>query len=81
MLVMLLVVSYKLNYQWREHFSMTQHYKAEMEKSMNALGYLLPEFVKKRVSQGERVLTQEQGRVSVLFCNICKLTYWTLPVQ
>ena len=40
-------------------------------KNAAILGFLLPSFVRKRVKEGVRYISEDQGIVTVLFCDIC----------
>jgi class 3 adenylate cyclase len=40
------------------------------EKTQRILGFLLPSFVKKKVKDGVRYIAEDQGTVTVLFCDI-----------
>ena len=42
-----------------------------MKKSRRILGFFLPSFVRNRVIDGVRHLSEEKGEVSILFCDIC----------
>ena len=41
-----------------------------MERSQNALGCLLPGFVKDRVKSGARYIAEDQGEVTIIFIDI-----------
>ncbi|CAG9331780.1 unnamed protein product [Blepharisma stoltei] len=43
---------------------------SEMEKSEQVLNFVLPAFVRKRVKDGIRYIAEDQGVVSILFCDI-----------
>lgn len=63
--------TYNLEYTKRKEFIMVSNVSNEMEKATNVLELLLPEFVISRVKDGVRYISEDQGIVSVLFCNIC----------
>ncbi|CAG9334460.1 unnamed protein product [Blepharisma stoltei] len=65
------LISYVIEKSRREEFARIQHDKQEVEKSMSVLNFLLPAFVRKRVKDGARYIAENQGTVSVLFCDIC----------
>lgn len=54
----------------REHFKLLRTTEIEIQKSKSIIGYLLPQFVIKRVRDGVRYIAEDQGNVSVLFCDI-----------
>jgi phospholipid-translocating ATPase len=44
--------------------------KIDVERSQRILSFLLPAFVKKRVKDGARYIAEDQGTVTILFCDI-----------
>ena len=44
---------------------------SQTNKAADVLGLLLPHFVTTRVKNGTRYISEDQGIVTVLFCNIC----------
>jgi magnesium-transporting ATPase (P-type)/class 3 adenylate cyclase len=61
---------YSMERNSRERFRLTQIIKLEVEKSQSILSFLLPAFVKDRVRDGARYIAEDQGTVSILFCDI-----------
>ena len=65
------VISYHIDKSKREEFLLVQTVELEMQKSKSVLNYLLPAFVRKRVKDGVRFISENQGVVSIIFCDIC----------
>jgi len=61
---------YSIEKNSRERFRLRQITRLEVEKSQAILGFLLPAFVKDRVREGARYIAEDQGTVSILFCDI-----------
>lgn len=61
---------YSIEKNSRERFKLNQIMSLEVEKSQTILGFLLPAFVKDRVREGARYISEDQGTVSILFCDI-----------
>ncbi|OMJ88945.1 hypothetical protein SteCoe_9054 [Stentor coeruleus] len=53
-----------------EHILMNKA-RAGIDKTHSILSIMLPQFVKNRVKDGVRYISENQGDVSVLFCDIC----------
>ena len=64
------IIAYQLDKSKRDEFILLKKRRIEMEKSENVLKYILPAFVRKRVKNGVRYIAEEQGTVSIVFCNI-----------
>ncbi|CAG9325163.1 unnamed protein product [Blepharisma stoltei] len=64
------IVGYKIEMNRREKFILIKKVEAEVEKSKQVLSCILPRFVKNRVKNGVRYIAEDQGIVSVLFCDI-----------
>lgn len=69
--ILCLILSYNIENHKREEFLHIQSAEDHFNKSSQILSYLLPDFVKKRVNDGIRYIAEEQGIVSVIFCDIC----------
>jgi magnesium-transporting ATPase (P-type)/class 3 adenylate cyclase len=65
------IIGYKLEKSRRINFQLMQRVVMEVQRSQNILSFLLPSFVKKRVKDGVRYIAEDQGVVSILFCDIC----------
>ena len=65
------VVGYALEYSRREEHKLAKIKESEIQKAQGILSFLLPSFVKKRVKDGKRYIAEDQGVVTVLFCDIC----------
>jgi magnesium-transporting ATPase (P-type)/class 3 adenylate cyclase len=68
--VLALAGGYFLERNTRERFRLAQITKLAVEKSQAILSFLLPAFVKDRVAEGARYIAEDQGTVSILFCDI-----------
>ena len=64
------LVAYHLDKSKRLEFVLVQQVQVEIQKSKSVLSYLLPAFVTKRVQDGVRYISDYQGVVSVIFCDI-----------
>jgi class 3 adenylate cyclase len=69
--VLILIITSYRGLSTRADFAFLQKVEIEVEKAANILGYLLPEFVKKRVKEGVRYIAEDKGTVSVVFCDMC----------
>ena len=65
------IISYNIDKSKREEFLLVQTVQLEMQKNKSVLNYLLPAFVRKRVKDGVRFISENQGVVSIIFCDIC----------
>ncbi|CAG9318895.1 unnamed protein product [Blepharisma stoltei] len=45
--------------------------EAEFESNTSILSQLLPSFIRNRVKEGTRYIAEDQGEVTVVFCDIC----------
>jgi magnesium-transporting ATPase (P-type)/class 3 adenylate cyclase len=63
-------VGYGIDKTKRQEFILIQKVETEVDKSKNILSYLLPAFVRKRVKDGAKYISDDQGTVSVFFCDI-----------
>ncbi|OMJ96302.1 hypothetical protein SteCoe_30 [Stentor coeruleus] len=63
-------VGYSIDKTKRQEYILIRKVEIEVDKSKSVLSYLLPAFVRKRVKDGCRYLSEDQGTVSVLFCDI-----------
>lgn len=61
---------YSVEHSSRDRFRLTQITRLEVEKTQAILGFLLPAFVRDRVREGARYIAEDQGTVSILFCDI-----------
>ena len=69
-LILASTASYLIDNSGRLEFNLAQKVQIEIQKTKNILGYLLPSFVRQRVKQGIRYISDNQGIVSVIFCDI-----------
>lgn len=69
--VIIATIAYMLEYSRRKEYLLASKVTVQMNKAKNVLGLLLPHFVMTRVKDGTRYISEDQGIVSVLFCNIC----------
>lgn len=68
--IMSSIVAYHIDKSKRDEFVLVQRVQIEIQKTKSVLTYLLPAFVMKRVQDGERYISDYQGVVSVIFCDI-----------
>ena len=54
----------------RQEFKLLRVQEMTYEKTQRILGFLLPDFIKKRVKDGIRYIAEDQGIVTVVFCDI-----------
>ena len=64
-------VGYVLEREIREAFIGRRRLAAELRRGQDILSNLLPKFVKDRVIQGERDIADDQGVLTILFCDMC----------
>lgn len=64
---------YKKEQTYRNIFLNEQVIKQENKKIGELLSILVPGFVKESLIQGVQTLSEDQGDVAVLFCDICNL--------
>ncbi|OMJ90724.1 hypothetical protein SteCoe_6900 [Stentor coeruleus] len=64
------IASYAIDHSGRLEFNLVQKVQVEIQKTKNVLSYLLPAFVRKRVKNGVRYISENQGIVSIIFCDI-----------
>lgn len=69
-LVVSTFVGYALEKSKRLEFVLHKNLEQEYQKGQDILSNLLPKFVKDRVKQGVRYIAEDQGIVTVLFCDI-----------
>ena len=63
-------VGYTIEKERRLEFILRKRMESEFQKGQDILGNLLPKFVKDRVKQGVRYIAEEQGIVTIMFCDI-----------
>lgn len=63
-------VGYTIEKERRTEFVLRKRMESEFQKGQDILGNLLPKFVKDRVKQGVRYIAEEQGIVTIMFCDI-----------
>ena len=66
-----IVIAYVLDINKRKVYVESQKIKIEEKKMKNILSYLFPQFVRKRVKDGDRYIVEDKGTVSVIFCDMC----------
>ena len=64
------LVAYHVDKSKRTEFILVQRVNVEMRKTKIVLSYLFPAFVLKRIEHGVRYISDNQGVVSVIFCDI-----------
>ena len=55
----------------RKEYCRIKQVKSECRTYKSILSYLLPEFIRKRVKEGERYIAEDKGTVSVVFLDMC----------
>ncbi|CAG9320537.1 unnamed protein product [Blepharisma stoltei] len=55
----------------RKRYMLMKKVEIEVEKSQHVLNVVLPAFVRKRVKDGCRYIAEDQGMVTVIFCEVC----------
>ncbi|CAG9318515.1 unnamed protein product [Blepharisma stoltei] len=63
-------IGYFLDKSKRQEHKLINIAKNGVEKIQTILGYLLPAFVRNRVKKGIRYIAEDQGTVTILFCDI-----------
>ena len=64
------LVAYNIDISKRNEFVLVQKVNVKIRKAKSVLSYLLPSFVIKRVQNGVRYISDYQGEISVIFCDI-----------
>lgn len=64
------IAGYKLEQHRRLQHKLIQTITDQVNQSQNILSFLLPAFVRNRVKDGVRYIAEDQGVVTVLFCDI-----------
>jgi len=54
----------------RREFKLLNLNMMETERYKDVFTYLLPAFVRNRVKEGDREIAEDQGIVSIIFCDI-----------
>lgn len=65
------IVGYYLELYKRTSFKLFNIASTRIERTQTILSLLLPSFVKNRVKEGVRYIAENQGEVTILFCDIC----------
>ncbi|CAG9328780.1 unnamed protein product [Blepharisma stoltei] len=65
------LVGYFTEKSVREKYTLVKKVEIDVEKSKMVLNCVLPKFVRNRVKDGVRYISENQGIVSVIFCDIC----------
>jgi len=63
-------VGFKVEQYKRKEYSLRKRLESEYQRGQDILSNLLPAFVKEKVRQGVRYLAQDQGVVTIMFCDI-----------
>ncbi|CAG9320536.1 unnamed protein product [Blepharisma stoltei] len=71
LIVIASLIGYVIEKWNRKRYILLKRVEIEVEKSMQVLNVVLPSFVRKRVKDGCRYIAEDQGVVTVLFCEIC----------
>lgn len=69
-LILLLLVNYQHEKNKRKQYTFIKQAEIEVDKSATILSFLLPEFVRKRVKDGARYISEDKGTVSIVFCDV-----------
>ena len=64
------IVGHNLEKTNRLEYKLLKFKELGVEKTQRILSFLLPSFVKKRVKNGARYIADDQGTVTILFCEI-----------
>lgn len=64
------IIGYNIDKNKRLEFLLVQKVQVEIQKTKSVLNYLLPSFVRKRVKEGVRFISENQGIVTIIFCDI-----------
>jgi phospholipid-translocating ATPase len=64
------IITYHIDKSKRLEFLLIQKVMIEIQKTKGVLNFLLPAFVRKRVKEGVRFISENQGVVSIIFCDI-----------
>lgn len=64
------IVGHNLERNNRLEYKLIKIKELGIEKTQRILSFILPSFVKKRVKNGVRYIAEDQGTVTVLFCDI-----------
>ncbi|CAD8052896.1 unnamed protein product [Paramecium sonneborni] len=70
MCVPLIVQIYKTEFLQRYQYILQNKLLDEYKKLNDALGLLMPRFIKERMSKGQIQISEDQGDVAILFCDI-----------
>ncbi|CAG9334360.1 unnamed protein product [Blepharisma stoltei] len=65
------IEGYFFEFSRRSEFKLLRIVENGVEKTQEILSHLLPAFVRNRVKKGVRYIAEDQGTVTVLFCDIC----------
>lgn len=65
------IVGYNIDLSKRNEYKFTRIKEIGIEKTQDILKIFLPAFVSKRVKDGARYIAEDQGTVTILFCDIC----------
>ena len=63
-------VGYEIEKTKRTEYVLLKKLEYQFQKGQDILGNLLPRFVKDRVKQGVRYIAEDQGMVTIMFCDI-----------
>lgn len=64
------IITYHIDKSKRLEFLLIQKVLLDIQKTKGVLNFLLPTFVRKRVKDGVRFISENQGVVSIIFCDI-----------
>ncbi|EWS76726.1 adenylate/guanylate cyclase domain protein (macronuclear) [Tetrahymena thermophila SB210] len=73
-LIVILIIKnkYRFDHLQRLHFQKLNHLSYETKKIQGVLSILMPKFIRDKIDKnGEVQLQEDQGEVSILFCDIC----------
>ncbi|OMJ92367.1 hypothetical protein SteCoe_4920 [Stentor coeruleus] len=65
------IVGYILEKHYRNIFKLAIYIRKHVEKNLSILEILLPEIVIDRVKAGVKYIADDQGEVTIIFCDIC----------
>ena len=65
------IVGYYCEHSRRMEHELILTAQAEIEKTQSILKLIFPEFVRARVKEGTRYIAENQGELTIIFCDIC----------
>ena len=65
------IVGYYCEHSRRMEHELILTAQAEIEKTQSILKLIFPEFVRARVKEGTRYIAENQGELTIIYCDIC----------